>query len=119
VPDPIPAAGRVEWLTLTGRLEESPPVPCRVEDPAAWWPDKKNADSALTRGAVAACRRCPVAAECLSYALAADERFGVWGGTLPEERRQVVRQTAARPTSRSAASWSPALGTAPRSGDRR
>ena len=26
---------------------------------------------------------------CLSYAVAADERYGIWGGTLPEERRGI------------------------------
>jgi WhiB family redox-sensing transcriptional regulator len=29
---------------------------------------------------------CPLKAECLEYALATDERFGVWGGMGPRER---------------------------------
>lgn len=36
--------------------------------------------------AKAVCVGCPVINECLSHALAVPERFGVWGGTTPEER---------------------------------
>ena len=39
--------------------------------------------------AVAICRRCPVRQPCLDYALAAEERFGVWGGTTPRERHRM------------------------------
>jgi len=45
-----------------------------------------------TREAKAVCRRCPVADECLDFALARRERFGVWGGKSVCERRRVRRQ---------------------------
>ena len=32
------------------------------------------------------CGGCPVRRPCADYALAADERYGVWGGLTPEER---------------------------------
>jgi hypothetical protein len=32
---------------------------------------------------------------CLAYAVAADERHGVWGATTPEQRRQLVRDADA------------------------
>jgi len=32
-----------------------------------------------------------VKAECLSYALANDERFGIWGGLSERERRRLKR----------------------------
>jgi WhiB family redox-sensing transcriptional regulator len=32
------------------------------------------------------CRRCPVARECLTYALEHREPYGIWGGTTPKER---------------------------------
>ncbi len=35
------------------------------------------------------CRGCPVLEQCLRYAMQADERFGVWGGLTPDERRQL------------------------------
>jgi Transcription factor WhiB len=84
----VPVVARGQWLALTRVLEELPPVPCQTGDKEAWWPDKRDLDSPATQGAVAGCRRCPAEGACLAYALAADERFGVWGGTLPEDRRR-------------------------------
>ena len=43
--------------------------------------------TALVEEAVDACCACPAMDACLAYALAADERRGIWGGTLPDERR--------------------------------
>jgi len=37
------------------------------------------------------CRECPVMADCLAYALANDERFGVWGGLTAAERREIKK----------------------------
>jgi hypothetical protein len=44
------------------------------------------------------CKNCPVAAECLQYALKDQDAFevGVWGGTTPKERRKLQRVTGAR-----------------------
>lgn len=46
------------------------------------------------------CRDCPVLNECLTYALTAGERFGVWGGVLMsdrDERRRALRSDNADP----------------------
>jgi WhiB family transcriptional regulator, redox-sensing transcriptional regulator len=40
----------------------------------------------------AVCSRCMVRNECLQFALDDDERYGVWGGLSPPERRAVKRQ---------------------------
>lgn len=45
--------------------------------------------------AKAICATCPVAAECLDYALSADERHGVWGG-LNEAERDKLRRSQGR-----------------------
>lgn len=37
----------------------------------------------------AVCARCPVTAECLDYALANDQRHGVWGGYDEHERAKI------------------------------
>jgi WhiB family redox-sensing transcriptional regulator len=37
------------------------------------------------------CKRCPVKAECLTFALSNDEQFGIWGGLDPDERRNLRR----------------------------
>jgi WhiB family redox-sensing transcriptional regulator len=39
------------------------------------------------------CGLCPIRSACLDFALAHDERFGVWGG-LSEKERQALRRTA-------------------------
>ncbi len=33
------------------------------------------------------CNRCPVKQECLDFALDNNEKWGIWGGLSPEERR--------------------------------
>ncbi len=40
----------------------------------------------------AICARCPVAAECLDYAIRADEGHGLWGGKTPAERDEIRRR---------------------------
>lgn len=39
------------------------------------------------------CNDCPVQKECLFTALADNDRFGIWGGYTPEERRRAQEQT--------------------------
>lgn len=46
------------------------------------------------RPAKAICARCPVAVECLTFALDNGERFGIWGGTSQRERRLIRRDRA-------------------------
>lgn len=40
------------------------------------------------------CRRCPVVAECLEFALSLPERdsSGIWGNTTAQERRRIRRE---------------------------
>jgi WhiB family redox-sensing transcriptional regulator len=58
---------------------------CAETDPEAFFPEKGGS----TREAKQICRSCDVRAECLDYALANDERFGIWGGLSDRERRQI------------------------------
>lgn len=32
------------------------------------------------------CKQCPIRLQCLSYAIQANESWGIWGGTTPKER---------------------------------
>jgi WhiB family redox-sensing transcriptional regulator len=41
--------------------------------------------------AVQVCRRCPVEAECLAWALNTRQSFGVWGGKTPDERHELLK----------------------------
>lgn len=47
--------------------------------------------AAVIEPALSICRDCPVRAECLEFALTHDERYGIWGGTLPSQRRQMQK----------------------------
>ena len=47
------------------------------------------------------CRGCPVKDECLDYALAANEHYGVWGGASERERRRLRRSWLLRRRSES------------------
>ena len=60
---------------------------CAQVDPELWFPEKGGS----TREAKQLCARCPVHPECLAYALANDERFGVWGGASERDRRRMKR----------------------------
>lgn len=40
----------------------------------------------------AVCAACPVRTQCLDYALARGEKFGIWGGLSERQRRTVRRQ---------------------------
>lgn len=44
--------------------------------------------------AKAICRRCPVTADCLTWAVATGQDTGVWGGLDEDERRALVRHLA-------------------------
>jgi WhiB family redox-sensing transcriptional regulator len=60
---------------------------CAQTDPEAFFPEKGGS----TREAKKICTGCEVRSECLSYALAHDERFGIWGGLSERERRRLKR----------------------------
>jgi len=61
---------------------------CAETDPEAFFPEKGGS----TREAKRICSGCEVRAECLEYALAHDERFGIWGGLSERERRRLKRR---------------------------
>jgi WhiB family transcriptional regulator, redox-sensing transcriptional regulator len=46
--------------------------------------------------AKALCFTCEVQELCLEFALTAGERFGVWGGLTPQERRSLVAKRRSR-----------------------
>jgi WhiB family redox-sensing transcriptional regulator len=85
-PDPIrrrqprlaaPPVDRTAWM-LRGA--------CLREDPELFFPISALGPAQLQIGAAkAVCARCPVRANCLSYALIT-QPDGIWGGTTREER---------------------------------
>lgn len=63
---------------------------CAQTDPEEFFPPKGRSP----REAKKVCAACPVAAECLAYALDNGERHGVWGGLSERERRSLPRKEA-------------------------
>lgn len=61
---------------------------CAQTDPEAFFPEKGGS----TREAKRICQVCEVRSECLEYALAHDERFGIWGGLSERERRKLKKR---------------------------
>ncbi|MBM6546928.1 WhiB family transcriptional regulator [Janibacter sp. YIM B02568] len=61
---------------------------CAQTDPEAFFPEKGGS----TREAKKVCVGCEVRKECLEYALANDERFGIWGGLSERERRKLKKR---------------------------
>jgi WhiB family redox-sensing transcriptional regulator len=61
---------------------------CAQTDPEAFFPEKGGS----TRDAKRICAGCDVKAQCLEYALANDERFGIWGGLSERERRKLKKR---------------------------
>ena len=77
-----------EYLQLAKAIEEAPIIPpCMTTDPEIWYPEG-GGHIYTPRQAKEFCRVCPVRKECLAYALATNEQYGIWGGlTLVERRR--------------------------------
>jgi WhiB family redox-sensing transcriptional regulator len=68
---------------------------CRDEDPELFFPVGTSGPALLQiTEAKSVCRRCPVNAECLNWALASGQDAGVWGGMSEDERRAMKRRNA-------------------------
>ncbi len=89
----------------TRRLNTRPPgakrdwarqAACRGADTTMWFPEPRQPADA----AKAVCASCPVRDECLAYALASRQRFGVWGGLSEQERRRLDSASDKRRTPR-------------------
>jgi WhiB family transcriptional regulator, redox-sensing transcriptional regulator len=77
-PEPLPPPTPDQWQDR---------ALCAQTDPEAFFPEKGGS----TREAKKICLGCEVRHECLEYALAHDERFGIWGGLSERERRRLKR----------------------------
>ncbi len=87
-------------------LMQSPEPPwqrqanCMGVDPDLFFPER----GASTREAKEVCRGCVVQEDCLEYALANGEKFGIWGGLSERERRRIRRRRSLERHSDEAAS---------------
>lgn len=69
---------------------------CRGVAEDLWFPERGDTKSAQSeiRQAKAVCANCTVRYECLDYAIANHEVFGIWGGLTEKERRDAKRRGA-------------------------
>ncbi len=79
--------------------------PCTRHDPELFFPDQYRrpgfnveGDPPWVAAARRVCARCPVQQACLQTALDNGEDYGIWGGTTPVERRDLLDQRASRVT---------------------
>jgi WhiB family transcriptional regulator, redox-sensing transcriptional regulator len=79
--------GPADGAEASEELEWQERALCAQTDPEAFFPEKGGS----TREAKRVCGSCEVRVECLEYALANDERFGIWGGLSERERRRVKK----------------------------
>ena len=70
---------------------------CRDEDPELFFPVSDIGPGARqVEQAKSVCARCPVQAQCLTYALDNGLNYGIFGGTTERERRNLIRESDAR-----------------------
>ncbi|MGH3169119.1 MAG: WhiB family transcriptional regulator [Trebonia sp.] len=68
---------------------------CRSAEPELFFPVSAVGQSAAeAERAKAVCARCPVRRECLQFALATRQAYGIWGGMSERERRTAHLRTA-------------------------
>lgn len=68
---------------------------CRGLDPEIFYPNTNLSSAAAVlqvERAKAICRECVVVEQCLEYAIANRENYGVWGGQTERERYNTIRR---------------------------
>jgi WhiB family redox-sensing transcriptional regulator len=63
---------------------------CRGAEPDLFFPERGSPGDSAKR----VCVNCEVRLDCLEYALANSERYGVWGGLTERERTRLRRQAS-------------------------
>lgn len=63
---------------------------CRGENPDLFFPERGSPGDSAKR----VCVNCGVRLDCLEYALANSERYGIWGGLTERERTRLRRQAS-------------------------
>jgi WhiB family redox-sensing transcriptional regulator len=81
-----------EFCHAQAELEDAgDSLPCR-DNPDFFYPEDyyEPASKMLAeRMAKILCIGCPLKKLCKDYAVAAQENYGIWGGTTPQERREI------------------------------
>jgi WhiB family transcriptional regulator, redox-sensing transcriptional regulator len=81
-------------MTMTGNGENwRSSGACRSADPDLFFPisSRGPAEKQIARAKMI-CAGCRVRQECLEFALAYDQTYGIWGGTTAEDRQRDRRR---------------------------
>ena len=110
----ITSGDRVTLLSVEGLCAQP------ERDPEEWFSDRSRGGQSRLRDrreAARLCHGCPVLHECLEYAVATRQRYGVWGGMSERDRTVLTRATSRRPHPASAPAQPPRRGRADPSAD--
>jgi WhiB family redox-sensing transcriptional regulator len=67
---------------------------CRDQPPDMWFANPRSdseAEQADYQRAKALCGTCPIRVSCLEWALSFGDMPGIWGGTVQDERKKILR----------------------------
>jgi WhiB family transcriptional regulator, redox-sensing transcriptional regulator len=81
-------------MTVTGKTARwRSKAACLSAEPDLFFPisTKGPAEQQIAR-AKRICAECAVRRECLEFAVAHDQMYGIWGGTTPDDRRRDRRR---------------------------
>jgi WhiB family redox-sensing transcriptional regulator len=67
---------------------------CKSEDPELFFPEDYTHRLSVNK-ARAICQDCPLTTACLEYAMRDSSLDGVWGGTTPQDRKNLRRRKRA------------------------
>lgn len=81
-----------EYIALAVAIRQHGEPACATTDPEMFFLPKGLQATREMRLAKELCAECPVKAECLTYALAANEPYGIWGGLTASERGRLNRK---------------------------
>ena len=90
-----------EWRDRAACLDQDPELFFPIANPA-------RGTTPEIEEAKAVCRRCPVQPDCLAWALATEQRDGVWGGLSERELDKALREQRRTRAAAAAAAGLPA-----------
>lgn len=71
---------------------------CSGHDPELFFPLVENGvvGHIAAGPAVAVCQTCPVAVQCLEWAVSTRQEHGIWGGLTTDQRAPLIRRSRVR-----------------------
>lgn len=98
------------FIQLVNAIRKHGEPVCMRTDPDAWFPDV-GGEGTDVRKVKKLCQACPVKTECLTFALANNEPYGIWGGLSTRERQRLQSSKSRSRSSMSSQSKEPSSAT--------